>query len=142
MPKRFSWATGPSAELRLLAALPLVLLPAVAEACDLADLPERIASPIATIAWRADPALTVGHPHVLDIVTCAASGGAARLVAVDAFMPAHGHGTNYRTEIAAAGPGRFRAEGLLLHMPGRWQLIFDIETPAGRERLVQEIEVE
>jgi hypothetical protein len=141
MRKPFFWANAQPAELRSLLAALLALLPAMAEACDLAGLPERIASPTATLGWRAEPKLGVGAPHVLDIAVCAAQ-GTARLVAVDAFMPAHGHGTNYRTEIAPAGAGRFRAAGLLLHMPGRWQLQFDVETSAGRERLVQEVEVE
>jgi hypothetical protein len=141
MRKRFCSASARRAELRSLLTALIALLPSMAKACDLAGLPERITSPAATLAWRAEPKLSVGAPHLLDIAVCAAQ-GAARLVAVDAFMPAHGHGTNYRTEIAPAGAGRFRAEGLLLHMPGRWQLQFDIETPAGRERLVQEVEVE
>lgn len=124
---------------RLAAAV--ALLPAAAGACDLAGLPERVESAAVTLAYRTEPALTVGVPHVLEIGACAKN-GAARLVAVDAFMPAHGHGTNYRTEIAATGPDRWRAEGLLLHMPGAWELRFDIDTPAGRERLVQQVEVE
>lgn len=124
-----------------LVAASVALLPTAAFACDLAGLPVRVESPAATLAYRIEPALTVGVPHALEIGACAKQ-GPARLVAVDAFMPGHGHGTNYRTEIAPAGPDRWRAEGLLLHMPGAWELRFDIETAAGRERLVQPVEVE
>lgn len=136
-----SASVRPRAELRIVVLALAVLSPAAAVACDLAGLPQRVESATATLAYRAEPALTVGVPHVLEIGACARSGG-ARLLAVDAFMPAHGHGTNYRTEIAATGPDRWRVEGLLLHMPGAWELRFDIETPAGRERLVQGVEVE
>jgi len=41
-------------------------------------------------------------------------------------MPEHGHGMNYRPTIEVLGDGRFRASGLLLHMPGRWQLSFTV----------------
>jgi hypothetical protein len=42
---------------------------------------------------------------------------------------------NYRPTVAARGPGTYRAEGLLFHMPGRWDLLFDVDTGAGAERL-------
>jgi hypothetical protein len=128
--------------MRFVVAATLALLPAIAEACDPTGLPERVTAPGVTLAWRAEPALTVGAPHVLDVAACGTDGTALRLLAVDAFMPGHGHGTNYRTEVVAQSPGRYRAEGLLLHMPGRWQILFDVETTSGKQRLVQEIDVE
>jgi hypothetical protein len=33
---------------------------------------------------------------------------------------------NYRPTVEARGDGRYRASGLLLHMPGRWQLTFAV----------------
>jgi hypothetical protein len=48
---------------------------------------------------------------------------------VDADMPAHRHGMNYRTTVTALGDGRFRAEGLMFHMAGRWRLLFDLPAP-------------
>jgi hypothetical protein len=120
----------------------VMLAPAVAAACNLDGLPQRIESANATLAYRAEPPLTVGEAHVLEIGLCPNKGDAAKLVAVDAFMPAHQHGTNYRIEIAPSGTGRFFAKGLLLHMPGAWELRFDVETAAGRERLTHEVEVE
>ena len=143
MPKRCCSASGRRhAEVRLLVGATLALWPAMAVACDLAGLPERVTTPGVTLAWRAEPALTVGTPLVLEIAACDTSGATLRLVAVDAFMPGHGHGTNYRTEVRPSGGGRYRAEGLLLHMPGRWQILFDIETPSGKQRLAQESDVE
>jgi hypothetical protein len=61
---------------------------------------------------------------------------------VDADMPAHRHGMNYRTTVLALPePGRYRAEGLLLHMPGRWRLIVELALPQGPLRLTHEIDV-
>jgi hypothetical protein len=77
------------------------------------------------LAWRAEPApIVAGQPFVLWISTCPAG---AQLRAVDATMPEHRHGMNYRVKLAPQGAGRWRAEGLLWHMSGRWELRFDVE---------------
>jgi hypothetical protein len=34
------------------------------------------------------------------------------------------------------------AEGLLFHMPGRWQLVFDVEHAGRTERLVTDVVLE
>jgi len=44
----------------------------------------------------------------------------------DGAMPHHRHGLVRRPEVTADGPGRFRVDGMLLHMPGRWELYFDV----------------
>jgi hypothetical protein len=49
----------------------------------------------------------------------------ARL-AVDAWMPDHGHGMLRRTAVEARGDGSFHVEGMLLHMRGLWLLRFDV----------------
>ena len=46
----------------------------------------------------------------------------AELVRVDATMPAHRHGMNYRPSVHNEGAGRWRVEGLLWHMSGLWEL--------------------
>jgi hypothetical protein len=57
-------------------------------------------------------------------------------------MPAHRHGMNYRPTVAARGGGRYRAEGLLLHMPGAWEFRFDVRTSAGHERITLAREID
>jgi len=57
-------------------------------------------------------------------------------------MPEHRHGMNYRPTVATSGEGRYRAEGLLFHMPGRWQLLFDVERGGRTERLAADILLE
>jgi hypothetical protein len=49
---------------------------------------------------------------------------------------------NYRAVVVPRGNGRYVAEGLLFHMPGRWQLVFDVASGAGTERLVRDVVLE
>jgi hypothetical protein len=85
----------------------------------------RVASEGAVrLAWRTEPATIVaGEPFVMVIKTCPRQ---ARLRAVDATMPEHRHGMNYAPSLQALGDGRWRAEGLLWHMSGRWELRFEL----------------
>jgi len=96
------------------------------------------------IAWRADPQkISVGRHFAIDIVACAKPGvPAASGISVDARMPSHGHGMNYKAAIKAIGEGRYRAEGLLFHMPGSWELVFDVHSDGDRaERATQAVMV-
>lgn len=43
--------------------------------------------------------------------------------ALDATMPAHGHGMTTAPVHRAIGPGRYRTEGMKLHMPGAWTFV-------------------
>jgi hypothetical protein len=61
---------------------------------------------------------------------------------VDATMPEHRHGMNYRAGIKSLGEGRWRAEGLLLHMPGRWELRFDVQAAGGTASLRDTIQLQ
>jgi hypothetical protein len=54
-------------------------------------------------------------------------------VAVDATMPAHGHGMNTTASVLPDGNG-FKASGLLLHMPGEWQIWVDVGPERERSR--------
>ena len=75
------------------------------------------------MAWRTEPAVVVqGQPFVLLLRACPAD---AQAVKVDATMPEHRHGMNYRPAIQPLGGGRYRVEGLLWHMSGRWQWRFE-----------------
>jgi len=89
------------------------------------------------VAWCADPAPVVVSRHfALDIVVCPKSGATPpQSLAVEATMPAHRHGMNYRPTITATGAGRFRAEGLMFHMPGAWEFAFDVVAADGTERV-------
>ena len=97
---------------------------------------ERAESARYVVVWRAQPAIAVSRHFALDIAVCAKAGApAAETLAVDARMPEHGHGMNYKAAVKALGNGRFRAEGLMLHMPGRWEFEFAVGTGAAAERV-------
>lgn len=53
---------------------------------------------------------------------------------VDARMPQHRHGMNRRPRITTEKPGKFLVEGMLFHMPGRWELYFDVTCDGITER--------
>lgn len=53
----------------------------------------------------------------------------------DATMPAHKHGMNYRPKVIQEQSGLFRIENILLHMPGRWQLAFELIQAANKQTL-------
>lgn len=135
------------------AAAVLLLLAATAHASCGDDLPSahRLLTPEGAasggwqIAFAPQPApLPAGRHFALDIVVCPPPGAAmpAALV-VDADMPAHRHGMNYRAGVTALGGGRFRADGMMFHMAGRWRLIFDLPAADGRpaRRLTHEIDL-
>lgn len=95
------------------------------------------------LAWIAQPEVRVSEFFTLEVVICAAAGQPqARTLRVEATMPEHQHGMNYRASVRPRGPGRFVAEGMLLHMPGRWQLSFEINVGAQREVLTGDVQVD
>jgi hypothetical protein len=101
----------------------------------------RLATPEAEVAYRWEPKdIKVGQFFAAEVVTCRASGAeAVSRVVVDARMPAHGHGMNYRPKATQAGAGRFRFTGLMLHMAGAWQITFDLYQGDKRTRLSREL---
>jgi len=110
-----------------------------------------------TIAWRADPQkIPVGRHFAIDLLVCPKAGAAGAAgagtapgspaavpvaVAVDARMPSHGHGMNYKPTLKPVGENRYRAEGLMFHMPGQWELVFDLRTGDKVERATQAVTV-
>lgn len=99
------------------------------------------------VLWMATrPApVQVGTEFAVDAVLCGKRDAkAAKVDAIrfDAWMPLHRHGMNSRPSLAPLGADRWRAEGFLFHMPGRWQFTVDVDTAAGRERLTRDVVLE
>ncbi len=104
-----------------------------------ADAGQRLEAGAVQLAWRTQPAaLAVSQPFEMQVALCPA---AARLVRVDATMPEHRHGMNYRPSLQAVAPGRWQVQGLLWHMPGRWELRFDVETGGATHTLRQSVDL-
>ena len=85
------------------------------------------------ILFRTQPEKVVMGKHfAVELAYCAKdSAPAASGLRVDAHMPEHRHGMNYKTVVTSTGPQRYRAEGLMFHMPGRWEYIFEVRAGEG-----------
>ncbi|MBX9588447.1 MAG: FixH family protein [Hyphomonadaceae bacterium] len=103
----------------------------------------RLASPEAEIAYRwAPPALKAGQFFTAEVVTCRTRWGeAVHDIKIDAAMPAHGHGMNYRPSAVAIAPGHYRFTGLMLHMPGTWRITIDLLQGGRHTRLTHEVDL-
>jgi hypothetical protein len=82
--------------------------------------------------------IPVGKHFSLNLEVC---GPAPVLVKMDADMPAHKHGMNYKPAISPLGPGMYRVDGLMFHMPGQWRVTFDVGT-VPTSRLSQTITID
>jgi hypothetical protein len=93
------------------------------------------------LVFRTVPApIEVGRHFAIEAIVCATP--PPQGLRVDAQMPEHRHGMNYRTTVTATGAGRYRADGLLFHMPGRWQLVFDVDRGGRTDRLTTDVVLE
>ena len=110
--------------------------PAAHAACDAGPGVLRGRTPKLALAFStAPPVIKVGELFSLQAEVCPQEDISVTGLKVDAGMPAHKHGMNYQPRVSRTGPGKFTATGLMFHMPGQWQFIFDVETPAGPERI-------
>jgi hypothetical protein len=48
---------------------------------------------------------------------------------------------NYKPSVKPVGDGRYRVEGLMFHMPGQWELVFELREAGRVERIVQALAV-
>lgn len=109
--------------------LALLLASSPAIACEPPSLDQarRIDGARHVVLFRSAPTpLPLNASFALDVAVCARDGSAVAAPKVDAWMPAHRHGMNYRPSLSETKKGLFRAEGLLLHMPGRWEFVFEV----------------
>jgi hypothetical protein len=87
------------------------------------------------IAFRPDPMrIEVGQPFALLLNVCTRNGNPAELVRVEAQLEDQGRPKAAPT-VTSAGEGRYRADGLLLDAPGRWELDLDVRAGPDSERL-------
>jgi hypothetical protein len=63
-------------------------------------------------------------------------------LAIDADMPEHLHGINRVPRIERRADGTFRVENVYLHMPGWWELFFDVREGPWTERAQMRVDVE
>jgi len=113
---------------------------AAATACELPGGPvQKIQSARYLVLYRTQPApLKVGQHFSVEFAVCPTP----ESVRIDAGMPEHKHGMNYRPTVTATGEGRYRADGLMLHMAGKWELAFEVRAKESVERVAQLIRLE
>ena len=102
----------------------------------------KLESPRFVVAYKAEP-IEVARHFALEVSVCPKPGQPQpEAVKVDAHMPEHRHGMNYRARVFRKADGIYVAEGLLFHMPGLWQLMFDVDRGGRMERLTTDIDLE
>ena len=124
-----------------LAALVAGALAAPALACvpDLPGAARTLEAGRYSVAYRAVPdKLPVSQHFSLLIAVCAKPGAPPlETVTVDAQMPEHRHGMNYKASNKRESASRYRADGLMFHMPGRWEIIFELRAAGRTDRVTQ-----
>lgn len=122
----------------------LAAAPAAAQSCPDLSGASTLESDRYVLAYRTKPdRVAVGQHFSMELVVCAKSGQPmAETVRVDAHMPEHRHGMNYRTTVKAADSGRYQAEGFMFHMPGRWEFIFEIRAAGKTDRVMRSVAFE
>ena len=83
----------------------------------------------------------VSTPFVVEFEVCASDGRRVERLAIDAAMPAHRHGMNYKPELVALGNGRYEARGFLFHMPGRWEITLSLHDGTASSQLTHVLEL-
>lgn len=117
-----------------------VSLSAAAPSCDIPGA-RAIASDRYIVAYRTQPSkIAVGQHFAVEFAVCPKEGQPApEAVRVDGFMPEHAHGMNYRAAVKPQGKGRYRADGLMFHMPGKWDFIFEIRGGGKADRATHSV---
>ena len=118
--------------------------PAVAQTCAGLAGARQIESDRYVVAYRTRPEkIAVGQHFAMDLAVCPRGGQPApESVRVDAHMPEHRHGMNYRTTVKPAESGRYLAEGFMFHMPGRWEFIFEVRGAGKTDRVASGVTLE
>ncbi len=122
----------------------LATAPAAAQTCTALDGGSRVESERYVVSYRTQPAkLAVSQHFVVELAVCPKPGQPApESIRVDGFMPDHNHGMNYKAVVKPAGAGRHSAEGMMFHMPGKWDFIFEVRAGGKTDRITHSISLQ
>ena len=112
-------------------------------ACELPGDGHRLSSRdgAVVLSFRPDPGgFAVDRQFSLIVHACSRT--PITTLSVDAHMPEHRHAMNYKASVTPTAPGVWRADGLLLHMPGKWEFIFAARIDGVTERLTHVVRVQ
>jgi hypothetical protein len=116
----------------------VILLLSVANAASASCLPTDGGMPMtvsntgrfaAALRLSTNP-VKVGAPFAIDVRLCSPDNAWVERLVIDARMPAHRHGMNYKPEITPKGDGACEARGFLFHMPGKWEIMLSVTDAA------------
>ena len=112
-------------------------MPAAAQGCTELAGARKIESERYVLSYRTQPEkVAVSQHFAVEMVVCPKGGDPApESVRVDGFMPDHNHGMNYRAVVKPVGDGRYEAAGLMFHMPGKWDFIFEVRAAGRTDRM-------
>jgi hypothetical protein len=89
--------------------------------------------------------ITVGKHFSVNFEICALNGNSPpTIIKIDADMPAHKHGMNYKPTVSQTSTG-YVANGLMFHMPGVWRLTFELannDSTSPSVRVFRELRIE
>lgn len=114
---------------------------AVAQGCPELAGARKVESDRYVLSYRTLPEqVAVSRHFAIEMAVCPKGGQPApESVRVDGFMPEHNHGMNYRAVVKPAGAGRYDAAGLMFHMPGRWDFIFEVRGGGKTDRMTSTV---
>jgi DNA-binding beta-propeller fold protein YncE len=72
--------------------------------------------------------------EVFELITHVEGNGVIKSLRVDAAMPAHGHGMMTDPVTTLQDDGSYKTTGMLLSMPGDWEIYFDVDNGETIER--------
>ena len=102
-----------------------------------AETPSLMTQGSIQASWTTEPAVpVVGEPFVMWLNLCPVS---TKLLKVDAEMPEHRHGMNYKPTFTSMGEGQWRVEGMVWHMAGRWALKVDARLDSTTHTLTRSV---
>lgn len=128
----------------LFAYIMALLIPVSAQACDVSGwlaLRSNPAHPIQAEISLSHRPIRVGDPFAIDLAVCGAGDAEVDRITINAIMPVHRHGMNYKPVIAKLGKGRYRAQSFVFHMPGLWQIIVTLYHNGQPIRLMRDFQV-
>ena len=121
--------------LRFAAAALGLALASTAWACTPALKGTTLESPRFVLAYQVQN-VAVGKHFALEVSSCNKNKGEEpESLKVDAQMPEHRHGMNYAPTVTRLGPQSWRAEGLMFHMPGKWEFVFELRSKGSSDVL-------
>lgn len=114
----------------------LVVCPLSLPACELAGAERRDLDDGVVVYYRLEPeVLSLSEHFSMRLRVCRGQDAAQiEKFKIDARMPAHNHGMNYRPAVSELGDGLLQVSGMLFHMPGLWRIVVDFVSAERRHR--------